>query len=257
MSNLISIINYNQNSCKTVTALNLAASLAIYEKKTLLIDASSNFSASNAIKTKSKNSLCDLNFFLNRECDIKDIIFNTELEFLDFIPIKKNIVLEENISLSKNPFEHLAYLLEKSYDYIIYDTAPLSLEIGKIVAGASNRVIIPMQCKDGALDNLLETLKVIKDIQNVKNIKLEILGIVFTLTKNYSDIETFFKEEALSIFEKKIFKTQIPYDNIIKKHFDKAGFSAISDIESICASAYLDLAFEIISIDEASVRRKE
>ncbi len=229
----ISITNYSPTSCKTTTAMNLASSLAIYEKKTLFIDVSKNFYASKLLSKKKK----DLSCFLNNKCKLKDIIISTELEFLDFIPLKKRMILRND------NFKNLIDSLNETYEYIIFDTSSYEFAMSKRALWVSDYVIIPIQCKKNALLSLLKTLNAIKDTNNAGNENLELMGLLFTYPrKRQKEIKDFFQKDAIASFEDKIFKTIIPYDSEFKE-----GFSAISDIKSVCASSYLSLIDEIMN----------
>jgi chromosome partitioning protein len=251
MGKIIAIANQKGGVGKTTTAINLAASLAVLEFKTLIVDADPQANSTSGIgfdPRTIKNSIY--------ECIINDIpareaIQKTDTPNLDLLPAHIDLVGAEieMINLHEREFKMKAVLAKvyDDYDFIIVDCSP-SLGLITINAlTAANSVIIPVQCEYFALEGLGKLLNTIKIVQNRLNPDLQIEGILLTMYDVRLRLSNQVVEEVRSHFEDLVFHTIIARNTRLSEA-PSFGVSVIMhDANSNGAINYLNLAREIIA----------
>ena len=185
MGKIIAIANQKGGVGKTTTAINLAASLAVLEYKTLLVDADPQANSSSGVGFDPKNIRLGLYECLVQEIHPQDVILATNTPFLDLLPSNIDLVGAEIELLDMPNRERIMQGVLKSiqgnYDFIIVDCSPsLGLNTTNALC-AANSVIIPVQCEYFALEGLGKLLNTIKIVQNHLNKHLEIEGILLTM----------------------------------------------------------------------------
>ena len=249
MNQIICIANQKGGVGKTATAVNLAASLALLEKKTLLIDCDPQSSATlwlGVDKDVYPNSLYHL---LTGEKNVEQIIAYTELEMLQVMPSDFELIniLTDSASetLDENIFVDKISVLKDRYEYIIIDTPPSINRLTFCALATANQLVIPIQCIPHAIESLGLLLENVRDIQKNINSALKIGGILFTFCKNYDEAVRYFSNQTLDSFGNLIFPTTIPHDNLLQDSFGIGKPVVLFDIESKGAKAYLDMAFDL------------
>ena len=252
MGKIISIANQKGGVGKTTSAINLAASLAALEYKTLLVDADPQANATSGVGVDPKE--VEISIY---ECMVegKDPqILSTDIKYLDLLPSHIDLVGAEvemvNIEDRENKMKHTLNNLKDEYDFIIIDCSP-SLGLITINAlTASDSVVIPVQCEYFALEGLGKLLNTIKIIQTRLNQDLEIEGILLTMYDTRLNLANQVVEEVNMHFESLVFDTLIPR-NIKLSESPSFGLPAIShDAESRGSISYLNLAKEILERNE-------
>jgi len=251
MGKIIAIANQKGGVGKTTSAINLAASLAVLEQRTLLVDADPQANSTSGLGINPKDVENGI-----YECMVdgvsprKAIVKNNQLKMLDMIPSHIDLVGAEveMVSLERREEKMREALksIKNDYDYIIIDCSP-SLGLITINAlTAADSIIIPVQCEYFALEGLGKLLNTIKIIQTRLNPNLEIEGILLTLYDSRTSLGNQVVEEVRTHFQKMTFKTIIPR-NVKLSESPSFGLPVIvHDAESKGAISYLNLAHEIL-----------
>jgi chromosome partitioning protein len=251
MRKIIAIANQKGGVGKTTTAMNLAASLAALDKKTLLVDADPQANSTSGLGKDPKGSHLSIYECMLGNASVKDAIMHTDISDLDLVPSNIDLVGAEveMIHLEQREEKMKLALAEiaNEYEYIIIDCSP-SLGIITVNAlTAANSVIIPVQCEYFALEGLGKLLNTIKIIQSRLNTNLEIEGILLTMYDARLRLSNQIVEEINQHFKDMVFKSIIPR-NVKLSEAPSFGMPAIQfDALSKGAIAYLNLAEEIIN----------
>lgn len=251
MLKIISIINQKGGVGKTTTAINLAASLGILEKKTLLIDFDPQANASTGLNNFGiESDLTIYDAMIGNE-KMKDIISRTNIEYLDFIKSDTNLVgcEVELVSISNREKQLLQLInrIKKKYDYILIDCPPSLGLLTLNALTASTDVLIPIQSEFFALEglkSLQETIKIVKE--NINN-KLNILGLLITMHTKRLRLSKKVEGLLKTNFKNKLFDTKINRNIRLAEAPDDGMPAIMYDVNCSGAKDYMDLALEIVN----------
>ena len=249
MGKVFAIANQKGGEGKTTTSVNLAASLAVLEKRTLLIDADPQANASSALGFEI-NKVKNIYRIFDSSILASEAIIKTTIPNLDMITSNIDLVAAEIELVDQTEREYILKKalnnIKKRYDFIIIDCAP---SLGLITLNAlvsSDSIIIPIQCEYFALEGLGKLLNTIKSIQKIHNTNLEIEGLLLTMYDTRLRLSNQVVEEIQKHFGKMVFKTIIQR-NVKLGEAPSYGEDIISyDASSRGAKNYLSLGNEII-----------
>lgn len=260
MSEIITIANQKGGVGKTTTAINLAASLAVAEKKVLLVDVDPQANATTGLGFNRNNYEYNIYHVFTSRKKLSDIILKTELLNLHLAPsniglvgieqeLAKDESLERKIVL-KNQLKEL----EDEYDFIIIDSPPALGSITVNAFAASDSVIIPIQCEFYALEGVAMVLNTIKIIKKSINPKLKIRGFLPTMYSSQNNLSRDTVEDLKQNFKEQLFTMEGNEDEFIiiprnVKLAESPSFGKpiiLYDIKSPGSLAYQNLAYCIL-----------
>jgi len=251
MGKIIAVANQKGGVGKTTTAINLAASLAVAERKTLLVDIDPQANAGSGLGCRKSDTRESVYHALIGEKDLKDIIRKTELKYLDLAPSNMDLTgaeieLVSAIARETRLKEALSPIMH-DYDYIIIDCPP---SLGLLTVNsltAANSVIVPMQCEYFALEGLGHLTNTVNLIKRALNPSIKIEGILLTMFDQRNNLSHQVAEDIRSHFKKQVFEAVIPRNIKLSECTSFGKPILLYDIRSKGAVSYLDLAQELIA----------
>jgi len=248
----MSMANQKGGVGKTTTAINLSASLAAAEKKTLLIDCDPQGNATSGMGIDDA-AIRDKNLYhcLIQNRPLREVIVGTQIPHLDLVPANQDLVgVElEFISLEEREkrLRNLLRDLKTVYDYILIDCPPSLgfLTLNALVA--SDYLVVPLQCEYFAMEGLGHLLKTMGLVKSRLNPTLTLGGILLTMYDTRNLLSRRVSEEVRGHFGNLVFRTVIPR-NVRLSESPSHGLPIILyDIRSRGAVSYMELAKEILS----------
>ncbi|MCB9034633.1 MAG: ParA family protein [Chitinophagales bacterium] len=250
MSKIISIANQKGGVGKTTTAINLAASLAVLEQKTLIIDADPQANSTSGCGFDPRQIKVSLYECLIEEKKAADIILETDTPNLYLLPAHLDLVGAEieliNHPSRENILKGVIEPIKNDYDFIIIDCSPSLGLITVNALTASDSVIVPVQCEYFALEGLGKLLNTIRIVQSRLNTDLEIEGILLTMYDQRLNLSNQVVSEVKRRFENNVFNTIIHRNTRLGEAQSLRQPIIMYDAESKGAVNYLNLAREIL-----------
>lgn len=256
MGKIIAFVNQKGGVGKTTSSINLAASLGLIGKKTLLVDLDPQGNSTTGVgvnKGQLKNSVYEL---LIDQAEIKKVVVKTNFKNLYLLPASINLagVDMELMEMAKINPEFITQMQLKKhlesikdfFDYIILDCPPSLGLITTNALTAADSVIIPVQCEFFALEGIMQLLNSIMIAQKKLNPSLDIEGVLLTMLDNRTNLGLEVVEEIKSYFKEKVYDTIIPRLVRLSEAPSHGKPIYAYDPKSRGTESYLNLAKEVV-----------
>jgi chromosome partitioning protein len=252
MSRVIAIANQKGGVGKTTTAINLGASLAVAERRTLLVDLDPQGNATSGMGQRSDDGRASMYDVLVDELPIEQAIL-TGIHFprFDLAPAGQDLVGAEVELVGKSDRELMLrkalQSVRESYDYILVDCPPSLGLLTLNTLAAADTVLIPIQCEFYALEGLSQLLNTVRLVQRSLNPKLQIEGVLLTMYDQRLNLSRQVSDEANEYFGARVYRTAIPRNVRLAEAPSFGKPIVVYDILSAGAQSYLALANEVIT----------
>jgi chromosome partitioning protein len=248
LSRILTIANQKGGVGKTTTAVNLAASLAAAERRTLLIDVDPQGNAGSALGIRRDDSDRTVYEVLLDGIPLAEAVRKTELKFLDLVPASKHLVGAElelaELDARESRLRRAVEPVAGEYEYVVIDCPPSLglLTLNGLVAARG--VVIPLQCEYYALEGLADILRTIELVKAGPNPELKVDGIVLTMF-SANNLANQVADEIRKTFSKQVFKTVIPRNVRLSEAPSHGKPILLYDVSSKGCQSYLELAREV------------
>jgi chromosome partitioning protein len=257
LGRIISIANQKGGVGKTTTAINLGASLATQEKRTLIIDCDPQGNTTGGLgfpKDPSRRTLYNA-IVLGEPAD--RVVLQTEVSNLSLLPADKNLVgaAVELVNMDNREYRLKAFAqgIRDNFDFILIDCPP-ALDLLTINAlAASDAVLIPIQCEYYAMEGVAELYDTLMRLRRAINPELAIEGILLTMFDDRTTLSKQVAADLRSFFGAQVFSTIIPRNVRLAEAPSHGKPIIFYDISSKGAESYIQLAKEVIANDQKRV----
>jgi chromosome partitioning protein len=256
MGKIIAVSNQKGGVGKTTTAINLGASLALAEKRILLVDMDPQGNLTSGVGLKDQATDAETIYEAITADDSAAPVLPTAVENLFLIPANRNLAGAEIELVGMAQREtRLRLLLERlraQYDFIMIDTPPSLglLTVNALVA--ADAVLIPLHCEYFALEGIADLVATLRRVRGALNPNLDIEGVLLTMHDERTNLGSQVAKDIRNFFQEKVFRTVIPR-NIRLGEAPSHGMPVILyDVKSRGSEAYLALARELLARERSA-----
>ena len=258
MAHTVAIANQKGGVGKTTTAVNLAASLAIAERRTLLLDADPQGNATSGLGIAKHELEISLYDVMVEDRPARDVILPVSgLPYLSVLPATQDLVGAElqlvERSGRESALRRVLEQFESDYDYVVIDCPPSLGLLTLNVLAAANAVLIPIQCEYYGLEGISQLLNTIRLVQQNFNPGLAISGVLLTMYDARLNLCRQVAEDAKEYFGAKMFMTAIPRNVRLAEAPSFGKPILLYDVQSVGAKSYIAVAQELMRRVEAHV----
>lgn len=246
---------------KTTTAINLGASLAAAERRTLLVDLDPQGNAGSGLGVDRSALTGSVYDALVAGRPMVELVQPTELKYLDVVPATPDLTGAEvelvNLDARERRLERALAPLLPNYDLVLIDCPPSLGLLTLNALTAADAVVIPLQCEYYAMEGLAQLLSTVEVVQQGLNPDLQVLGIVLTMFDQRANISHQVAEEVRRVFPKLVFDTVVPRNVRLAESPSFGKPVLLYDIRSKGCEAYLGLAQEVLKRERRAQRQLE
>lgn len=247
MSHVICVANFEEQSGKTSAVVNFASSLAVLEKKTLVVDCDPKGEASEYLVADKDSTAFGLFDVLTGIVGGKSAVTETRLPFLDIIPAGDGLdIVDKSLSVNPEKEKILSIIIQKfkdHYDYIVFDTPSEKGLLSESAVMASDSLLIPVNDHSNGVHCVYDVLAYSGKLRPVSDNPLKLSGIFFNRCNENESIDSNNGSSRFRDMKNALLPVTIP---VIQTTIDPCRPACLSDIKSPYAEAFLDLCYEFL-----------